>query len=63
MKILVHNREKCLECAGCVGICPFLALDMYGLDLQIDHDKCTRCGLCLCACPAGALRIEKVKEA
>jgi len=57
MKKLQHDREKCLECAGCVGLCPKMALDMHGLDLQIDHEKCVCCGLCTRGCPAGALSI------
>lgn len=63
MKKLVHLREKCLECAGCVGICPKMALDMYSLDLQINHEKCSRCGLCVKACPAGALKISENENA
>ncbi|MBR2074326.1 MAG: 4Fe-4S binding protein [Fibrobacter sp.] len=63
MKRLVHNREKCLECAGCVGVCPAMALDMYNLDLQIDHEKCTKCGTCTRACPVGALTLEEVADA
>ena len=62
MKILVHDRGVCLECAGCVGVCPKMALDMYGLDLQIDHEKCIRCGLCARACPAGALKIQETND-
>ena len=62
MKKLVHHREKCLECAGCVGVCPAMALDMFGLDLQIDEAKCTHCGLCTRACPAGALMMQEVAE-
>lgn len=63
MKKLVHLREKCLECAGCVGICPKMALDMYGLDLQINHEKCSKCGLCVKACPAGAFKISENENA
>ena len=63
MKKLVHDREKCLECAGCVGVCPFGALDMFGLDLQIDAEKCERCGLCTRACPVGALKLKEVGDA
>lgn len=63
MKKLIHNRDKCLECAGCVGICPKMALDMYGLNLQIDHEKCSKCGLCVRACPANALSISEDSNA
>ena len=47
MKKLVHDRKICLACAGCVGLCPKMALDMFGLDLQIDSEKCVRCGICV----------------
>jgi Fe-S-cluster-containing hydrogenase component 2 len=40
-----------------------MALDMYGLDLQINHEKCSRCGLCVKACPAGALKISENENA
>ncbi|MCF0223446.1 MAG: 4Fe-4S binding protein [Fibrobacter sp.] len=63
MKHLVHQKDKCLKCAGCVGMCPKLALDMYGLDLQINDEKCIRCGLCVRTCPVGALKIEEVNNA
>lgn len=63
MKCLVHDKSKCLQCAGCVGLCPQMALDMYNLDLQIDQGKCIRCGLCTRACPVGALTIREVDDA
>lgn len=63
VKKLSHDRKNCLECAGCIGVCPTMALDMFGLDLQINHDKCNRCGICVRACPAGVLNwIEKPDE-
>lgn len=61
MKKLVHHREECLECAGCVGVCPFDALDMFELNLHIDSKKCTCCGICVKACPSGALEIRTEK--
>lgn len=63
MKKLVHDRKVCLACAGCVGICPQMALDMYGLDLQIDPEKCIKCSICVKACPVGALKIEEAGNA
>lgn len=58
-KVLLLDRETCISCAGCVGTCPDLALDMFGLDLQVFQDKCTYCTLCVRFCPVGALSIEK----
>ncbi len=58
-KILLLDRDKCISCAGCVGTCPDLALDMFGLDLQVFQDKCTYCTICVRFCPVGALAIEK----
>lgn len=40
-----------------------MALDMYGLDLQIDHEKCIKCGICTRICPVGALKIVEVNDA
>lgn len=58
-KTLVLDRATCISCAGCVGTCPDLALDMYGLDLQVFQDKCTYCTICVRFCPVGALSILK----
>jgi ferredoxin len=58
-KVLVHDRKACISCAGCVGTCPTLALDMFQIDLQLFQDKCTHCGICVRVCPVGALSIEK----
>jgi ferredoxin len=54
---LEFTQEKCISCAGCVGTCPDLALDMYLLELQVFEDKCTNCGICARACPVGALQM------
>jgi ferredoxin len=40
-----------------------MALDMYGLDLQIDSEKCIKCGICVKACPVGALKLLEVNDA
>ncbi|MFC1584200.1 4Fe-4S binding protein [Fibrobacterota bacterium] len=60
-KTLGINRDKCISCAGCVGLCPQLALDMYQTELQIFQKECNFCRICVRFCPLGALRIEKEK--
>jgi Na+-translocating ferredoxin:NAD+ oxidoreductase RNF subunit RnfB len=62
-KILLLDRDKCISCAGCVGTCPDLALDMFGVDLQVFQEKCTYCTICVRFCPVGALAIEKISSA
>jgi len=56
-KLLELNRDLCISCAGCVGLCPTLALDMHQTDLQIFQNLCTYCTLCVRICPMGALEI------
>ncbi|MDQ3002674.1 MAG: 4Fe-4S binding protein [Fibrobacterota bacterium] len=58
-KTLLLDQAKCISCAGCVGTCPDLALDMFGVDLQVFQDKCTYCTICVRFCPVGALSIIK----
>jgi NAD-dependent dihydropyrimidine dehydrogenase PreA subunit len=58
-KTLLLDRATCISCAGCVGTCPDLALDMFGVDLQVFQDKCTYCTICVRFCPVGALSIVK----
>jgi ferredoxin len=58
-KTLLLDRAKCISCAGCVGTCPDLALDMFGTDLQVFQDKCTYCTICVRFCPVSALSIVK----
>ncbi len=58
-KTLLLDRGTCISCAGCVGTCPDLALDMFGIDLQVFQDKCTYCTICVRFCPVGALSIVK----
>ena len=58
-KTLLLDRDACISCAGCVGTCPDLALDMFGVELQVFQDKCTYCTICVRFCPVGALSILK----
>jgi Fe-S-cluster-containing hydrogenase component 2 len=58
-KSLILSREKCISCAGCVGVCPHMALDMYEIELQVFQEKCTYCKICIRFCPVGAFSVEE----
>ncbi|MFC2162509.1 4Fe-4S binding protein [Candidatus Altiarchaeota archaeon] len=49
------NRNKCLYCGGCVGVCPQQAMVLKETIIAIDPVKCTQCGICEKFCPAGAI--------
>lgn len=51
------NREKCLDCAGCICLCPETALTMNLDGLRVDQEACTLCALCVRFCPVQALAI------
>ncbi|MFQ5601479.1 MAG: hypothetical protein ACE5G2_13125 [Candidatus Krumholzibacteriia bacterium] len=52
------DRTTCVQCAGCVCICPTEALHMHALDLECEDPRCIGCDLCVCFCPVVALRME-----
>ncbi|MFH1420472.1 MAG: 4Fe-4S binding protein [Candidatus Aenigmatarchaeota archaeon] len=52
------NPSKCIQCAGCVGVCPNDALQLKD-KILCDEKKCTSCNICVNFCPAGALKIKK----
>lgn len=51
----VWNKDICINCVACVGMCPVKAIFMRETGLQIDKDLCTSCGTCIRICPVGAL--------
>ena len=48
------DKQKCLYCGGCVGLCPANALTLMETSLVIS-DACINCGICIKFCPVGAL--------
>ena len=52
------DGNTCVQCAGCVSICPTRALDMHGLELRCDDPLCIGCDLCVRFCPVVALALE-----
>ncbi len=53
------DRNKCLRCSGCVGVCPHSALTLKEHGIECDSEKCVSCGLCEAFCPMGAIRVVK----
>jgi ferredoxin len=49
------DNDLCLECGGCVPLCPEEALFLSFDHLEIDAELCTLCGICEYFCPVGAL--------
>lgn len=58
------NKEKCVHCGACTGVCFAGALIITKPDwrLQFTPDKCIGCGLCFTACPLQALRYGVAEE-
>jgi Fe-S-cluster-containing hydrogenase component 2 len=60
---VVVDETLCHECAACVGICPFGALQMTESRLVVNNDRCTDCQWCLKICPFHALRAQPLRQA
>ena len=52
------NRDLCIHCAGCVGVCPVSAIDLREYRIEIDPKKCIDCGTCIKFCPVRALSLK-----
>jgi len=51
------DRKKCLECTGCVAVCPFGAIDYINGLIVVDPKKCKECSACVKFCPVGAMSL------
>ena len=58
MKVLV-DRKKCTLCGICVDVCPFAAITVSEIAIEIT-DECTLCGMCVDTCEFGALSLPEV---
>ena len=55
-KIVIIDREKCLECNICRQKCRF---DAITENLQIDPVACEGCGVCAAVCPVGTVSLSE----
>lgn len=59
---LVWKEEDCFDCSGCVGICPFDALELRQGLIIADMERCTLCTLCDRVCPTAAIDIVRASK-
>ena len=52
---MIIDRDTCIGCGGCVGMCPANAIALDDDKAVIDQDKCVKCGQCKDACPVSAI--------
>ncbi|MCK4714175.1 MAG: 4Fe-4S binding protein [Candidatus Aenigmarchaeota archaeon] len=52
------DRNLCLRCSGCVGVCPRSALTLKEHGIECDPEKCVSCGICVSFCPVNGLKVE-----
>ena len=57
------DHATCVQCAGCVSICPTEALHMQALTLECRDADCIGCDLCVRFCPVVALELDTVGSA
>ena len=51
----VVDRDTCVGCESCVGVCPVEAISMSDGKASVDADKCVECGSCVSTCPVSAI--------
>lgn len=50
------NKELCIGCGACVGVCPVSSLSMDGDGkAECDAATCIDCGACVGTCPVSAI--------
>jgi len=54
-------EETCIGCQKCVGVCPYVAIDIVDEKAKI-NEKCTGCGACVDECPVEAIETDVVKQ-
>ncbi|AFM20738.1 MAG TPA: 4Fe-4S binding protein [Acetomicrobium flavidum] len=51
----VVDRDTCIGCEACVGVCPAEAISIVDGKAQVNPDSCIECGACVSTCPVSAI--------
>jgi len=54
--------DLCVACGLCAEQCPFGAMRMGDVHVEIDRGLCMGCGVCVSTCPEGALSLQEDPE-
>ena len=59
VKDITIDRDLCVDCGACTGVCRPEALTIGPEDwkLDFDNDKCIFCELCINTCPVRAIKL------
>ncbi len=59
-KSIIFDRELCIDCGVCTGICKSgaLTMDPKNWELEVNDSKCVLCEMCIIVCPVKALSLE-----
>ncbi len=49
------NKEVCIGCGTCVGVCPVEAISLVDGKADINQETCIHCGTCAGVCPVNAI--------
>jgi heterodisulfide reductase subunit A-like polyferredoxin len=54
--------DLCVACGLCAEQCPFGAISMGDVQVEIDRGLCMGCGVCVSVCSEGALSLQEDPE-
>jgi len=55
---IVKDKDRCVDCCACYGVCPTKAIQIKDWRMELDGDECILCKACVEACPTRALKLK-----